>query len=1676
MNKKRLFKFIAVSSVFTVSAVAGIALAGCNGCNKHTHDLTEVEAVAATCTEDGNHAYWVCSGCDLIFADGEGKTETTAEDVAESKLGHDLSKHVEAEAATCTKPGNIEYWECSRGDGKFKDAQGMQAVTDVVTTKSHTWGANGHHEMVYPTTETEGTKEYWECDECGNVYLDSYGDTVTTKDKLSIDKVLDNIDGVVGSAYTQSTAYVIGRDVANGGVGIIANAFLGKDGVYLHITLNHNSSPDEQSQGHGKVGVYMNIRNENNLYLPGDAGTSFREGVGIELYINGKVEQQQPFSLKHFENKTNAEGAATAYTTVWELFMPNAELAKANSGKLSGAFEEKDGKTLLKQGYNVLMTVCGNLTLNEKDRFDDGDGSVCKYNHNNGEWTFIYREGYGDWGTDQKYMVVGKDGFSKTHVRGTDVYNVNMREYANATLSAQLPATVDWDGKLQGKLTVDSGYILTGIKINGKAAYTGGALEGGSLVYDFEIDIEGLDLAWNVTDLDVEFVVIEANYVDAAFTLKGNSGGKHTAVAEGTQITLVDDFGNEISAEVGANGSVTVNNLLCQHYVVKINDYLDGEMYVISADVGDVVVEYEFASPIGDVSHLVDLSHMNDESATITMGANGLNGLGQGEYAQGVGVEINIPEDMKNGAYILETTVSVNDPLEKGAWLQRFAITFAQGDENKYKNKFVIWWNDLLTNEFPSAIWADDATPCGGAFDRNKSFDWLAEAVMDGLRLKVVRNGEYVAVSAYNFDAEEWVTLLEGKTSATAANRIAFHVSGESWTFSDISFEKLEVIETKLPSGDTSGIFGHLKASNGDLFNLNGTMTTEEDLVLTAASVNLSISAFEKDGETEVTLANGTQITLKGKYQTYMYTVGETTQLEMVAGEYEAFLYGYGAANVTVTETGEDVVIVLVQTIAYGYGEASVDNGNGTVTITGSGCPADGTPWSGYAEIVTDQTNADKAFEFTVKDTNVRDGDYDWAARRIAVQVAGNNGFFIWFNSADEVAVRKLIATNVGPNGGGQGGAYEGDLICTNHGWMKALVEGDGLQFRILRYGTKIILSAYNGSEWIVIGSVECGADDETNPVFYAQGDDYEFSAVSDKNLEFVEAKDATLESAGNIAYYTDGVNYYLPDGSLSDAEEVIIPQIVEQSVEIMVVVYGTDGEAIENEDLSGVKVSLTGEYGYNNNVYTNLGIEDGKLVFDNGKIYAGKYSVTVNGYAVADIIVGTDTQELTVALHKIAGYNAVEITKTYKPENVQTGFNESGVNFKLIGSSGDWTDYNNPVPEATLTLPDGVAASKNVTVEFNLKLTRQGFWGTNAFGVSVVKDYGGFILRTFGSDATEIDVSELYAQKLCEDGMKFLGKNAWIKGLALSDNGLNLRVVRNGASIALVAQDAEGTWQLLFAAACAADAETEIKFMTGAADFTVSKIKANATAEGELVFVAAKAPTSDEAGNIAYYSYAGSYITTDFKPVTPEQFTLPKLLATPTYTFDGSDETEFTKDARGEEVALSENGMVFTTNASGDWADYEANPMKISVTQTFGKEKEVEINFNLKGANQVFWASGRFGIEVAGTSGLFVWNNDNAGMICGIVDETMKTETAKLGEYKWLGNAIASDGGANFKLIRKGDTIRCYAHNGTEWLYLGSVACSAEDETQIKFIAKGATWTVSDLTVSEIVAEETEE
>ena len=72
----------------------------------HTHHMTPVAANPATCTEDGNIAYYVCSGCSKWYEDATGSVEITDHSsVVIGKLGHDWVD------ATCTNPK-----ACSRCD------------------------------------------------------------------------------------------------------------------------------------------------------------------------------------------------------------------------------------------------------------------------------------------------------------------------------------------------------------------------------------------------------------------------------------------------------------------------------------------------------------------------------------------------------------------------------------------------------------------------------------------------------------------------------------------------------------------------------------------------------------------------------------------------------------------------------------------------------------------------------------------------------------------------------------------------------------------------------------------------------------------------------------------------------------------------------------------------------------------------------------------------------------------------------------------------------------------------------------------------------------------------------------------------------------------------------------------------------------------------------------------------------------------------------------------------------------------------------------------------------------------------------------------------------------------------------------------------------------------------
>ena len=1321
MKKSKLVKILALSAIFTSSAAVFTA------CGGDKHDLTRIDEQAATCTADGHEAYYMCSHCDLIFADADGKTETTLEEVKIEKLGHDMHKH-DAVGAECTKPGNVEYYTCSREPNVYyADAAGTKTLKEIGVTVTHEMTPV---KQVDPTVGKNGTAAHYLCGNCHKKFNNEWGDRELTDEELAIPAVQENIDGVLTeNFYNAENAYAVGgSDLQRGGIGFIMNGSLREDGVYMHVTLNHNLSAAEQTGDHGKLGIIWMIHNEDDLTHPA-LGVCLQQYGVTELMLDGTVKYREPYShqLYYFNTKTNESGATTKYTTTWEFFIANNDLAEMSNGAFADAFETKDGKTTLKKGYNVLVNAIGNMTKDaaESDKFSEIENVAWCESMPGGEWYRWWKAGYND-EANNKNMVLYQDGFSENFRRYDNTVTVKS-ESQNATVS--VAETVQFGDSLNVTVTPANGYIIASVLVNGKTYPV--TSDGG--VYTATIAVNDTLLKWNETELTVEPVVVKEVTINGMITATDLNGNSVSAKDINGTLTLT---GKNYKFNVSVTNGAFAHTVYADEYEAFFYGYKPAALTVTEQS-ATVTVTLQGTFAYGHRETAV-----NDTAGTIKVTGSGCpqNGTPWSGYAEIVTDGTNADKSFE---FIVKDTNVRNGKDDFAA--RRIAIQVAGN------SGFFLWFNNagevMIRHLKPENLGANGSGQ-GDAYEGAEichNHGWMKGIVEnqngDGLKFRIVRMGEKIILNAYN--GSEWVRIGETSCGADDKTNFVFYAQGDDYEFSAVSVNALQH-KTAVEPSESNNYTGNVEhyTDGTNFYTANGSVTTLDAVTIKQVSVTLSVTAKELDGTTPVTLANGTEIVLTGKSKDYTYTVGGANNPDkMLAGTYKAYLYGYAKADVVVPEAGGAVEIALVKTIAYGYRTAAVNDGTGTIKVTGSGCPNDGTPWSGYAEIVTDGTNADKSFGFTVKDTNVRNGAYDFAARRIAIQVAGNSGFFFWFNSDSEVMVRHLKSENLGANGSGQGGTYEGAEICKNHGWMKGMVEGNGLQFHILRYGTRIILTAYNGTDWVYIGETSCGADDKTNFVLYAQGDDYEFSAISVANVtvESVSAKAPSASETGNVAYFTDGTNYYAPQGTI----------------------------------------------------------------------------------------------------------------------------------------------------------------------------------------------------------------------------------------------------------------------------------------------------------------------------------------------VTLDELTLPKLLATPTYTFNGSEEGVATKDNRPTETTVSADGIVIATDASGDWADFEADPIKVSITQTFAKEKTVEINFNLKGTGQVWWASNRFGIEVAGTNGLFVWNNSNAGLTCGIVDETMKTETLKLGEFAWFGAAIASEDGANIKLIRKGGSIRCYAQNGSEWVYLGSVACSADDDTQIKFIGKGATWTVTDLTVSEIEAAE---
>lgn len=127
-------------------------LPGCI-CN---HIMVATPAKDATCTDNGNYAYWYCASCDKYFSDAEGYTETKLEDTVIKSYGHTVVTDP-AVAPTYTSTGLTEGSHCSVCNEVFTP----QKIVPVLKGYSIAYNiANGDAYIAAQTIENPNKTSY----------------------------------------------------------------------------------------------------------------------------------------------------------------------------------------------------------------------------------------------------------------------------------------------------------------------------------------------------------------------------------------------------------------------------------------------------------------------------------------------------------------------------------------------------------------------------------------------------------------------------------------------------------------------------------------------------------------------------------------------------------------------------------------------------------------------------------------------------------------------------------------------------------------------------------------------------------------------------------------------------------------------------------------------------------------------------------------------------------------------------------------------------------------------------------------------------------------------------------------------------------------------------------------------------------------------------------------------------------------------------------------------------------------------------------------------------------------------------------------------------------------------------------------------------------------------------
>ena len=1443
--KKRNKGILALGVLCVLSL--GTALAGCGG---NAHKPTLVEGKDPTCTEAGYEQYYLCTHCDKLYSDEACKNEISAP-VAIPAPGHDMTKHDEDEA-TCTHPGNVEYYTCSREPGVYyANEAGTQKLSEIGVTVDHdfsgeTNGVPNIRPAEDPTKDEYGRKPSWTCNSCHTMYGDEYGDKVVTEEDLRIDKIQETIDGVLSEEfYHEETAFVIGAaNVKEGGLGTVVNATLAKDGVYFHVVTNYNTPAAEQGSN-GCIKIYINLRNVDNKNLPGNAVASVTQAIIMELYFNGSIPEAQyqhnPSTVRSCKTQTNEEGAPTKYTTTWEVYCSFEDIAGANKSVLKDAFEQQEGKTVMKPGYNMLVTAVGSLINKEEaDKFENNGSSVCeginKKEDGTFEWYLWSKVGYSDTDSDQRYMIVTPNGLSNDFVNLTENYAVKLVSADNVTLT-NLPETVAADGVLEGGVTLTNGYVFRGLLINGIAV--DGIQEGSEVKY--RVDLVEIGLPWNTADLTITPVAVKDERQTVALTVKDNSKSGITAL-KNTEVCLTDGFGEPVKVTTDANGVATFTDLLCTTYTLTIEGYPQTEL---TAEKGTATAELQLVKNFAKGSN--KNIFIDDFEKTIMMDKPAA--LNSQKWSGNA--EIATISAMKTANVLFETTVSMSSTaLAWGyeAQNQRLAIELTKSGKG-----FAFWmWNNggdrttmgaLNENTLINSWSWTDIIPGS----KEAAYGWIYAAATgsSGLNLRFIREGDTLTALAKHDDV--WEKLGETSCGADDELQVKVYFAHASYYLTDTEITVLgEHKNEQLPEVGTPGWVEHYV--NGDNYYLpDGTPVTEEEVVLelkeTTATLTLALKDFDGNN---VTIPAGTEVEVSSRFHSGTLTAGANGVLSgtLYVGEYTASLYGYKAVTLNVPESGE-ATLVMNATLAYpNNNQVTVDDTNKTITIA-TDLHADRS-YTGNAELVIDKAlrNSNVLFETTVKAVNFENG---WTVKgtmqRFIIQMTdGGKGVFFWtFNSDgfDKANIKEINDLTNCANEGSEDLDLDKTTTEVGRGWVVPFIRDDGgLKLRLVRNGDKIALYGYNGTNWVALGVAGCGANENLKICVYGAGCGWEFSQTAVTALgEHKSEKLPTVDEAGWIEHYVNGDNYYLPDGTPTTAAAVQT-ELKASTATVTLALKGLDGNNVTIA--AGTEVAISSHF----HSGTLTAGANGVL---SGTLYVGEYTASLYGYKDATLTVEesgavTLTMQATIAY---ASNGSVTVNDTEKKITIAEGL---PADKSYTGNAEFVTD--SALKNADVVLETTVKAN-NFEDGWTYKTTMQ------RFIVQVTDSGKGFFFWTFtsgGNKANYQEISDLtnYGVNSGRD-LNGLTENerGWITPFVKGE-GLKLRIVRNGDTIALYAYN--GTdWVGIGNTKCDANDNLQVRFYGAGCgwEFSETSVKAAEQSAEHTLHATVKATKAGVTANL---------------------------------------------------------------------------------------------------------------------------------------------------------------------------------------------------------------------------------